>query len=34
MFDTVKRLIQAYSWHVPFVAYILRRCYRYVTEVV
>ena len=31
---SLRRLIQARSWHVPIVAYILRRCYRYVTEVV
>jgi hypothetical protein len=28
------RLIQASTLNVPIVAYILRRCYRYVTEAV
>jgi hypothetical protein len=28
------RLIQARTLNVPIVAYILRRCYQYVTEVV
>jgi hypothetical protein len=32
--DTARRLIQASTLNVPIVAYILLRCYRYVTEVV
>src|SRR5215210_684369 len=30
--QSLMRLIRAHSRHVPPVAYILRRCYRYVTQ--